>query len=87
MQTACPNLKCPGLLILRQAQDFIYRGSHYECVYCHTHYPAAQIDNVEPTSTDAPFVGVPVDELDETFEEWFERRYGSQMDAEPMEDV
>ncbi len=39
MQTACLNLKCPGLLI--------YRGSHYECVYCHTHYPAAMIEAME----------------------------------------
>lgn len=38
-QTACPRLKCPGLLI--------FRGETYECVYCHTHYPVAQIDEME----------------------------------------
>lgn len=52
MQTACLNLKCPGLLILRQAQDSIYRGSHYECVYCHTHYPAAMIEAMEALPLD-----------------------------------
>lgn len=61
MQTACLNLKCPGLLI--------YRGDYYECVYCHTHYPVAQIHAMEPlplsSLDEPPHIASDMDDLDE----------------------